>query len=99
MDIIQIGEFIDVLRSLLRGNVLVSADLGLECAVIDGNMVYYAFATLLKGGVIAEFKNTDGFENVKYFRLSTRGRWFAVNAVKIWDAKPWYERALLRLCR
>ena len=72
------GEFIDALRVLRKGRVLVRvSDISGGC-VLDGAPLYSAHRTLIDYGLIREFHNPQGFGSVRYYRLSERGRDFAI---------------------
>lgn len=91
------GEFIDALRVLRRGHVLVRvSDLSGGC-MLDGAPVYSAHRTLLHFGLVSEFANPQGFPSVKYYRLSERGRDFADRACDSWRRRPLLERLAVRL--
>ena len=91
------GEFIDALRVLRRGHVLVRvSDLSGGC-MLDGAPLYSAHRTLLRYGLLNEFANPKGFPNVRYYRLSERGRAFADRACDNWRRRPLLERLAVRL--
>jgi DNA-binding IclR family transcriptional regulator len=91
------GEFIDVLRALARGHILVRlSDLSGGCS-IDGSAVYRSFEPLVRYGLIREFDNPQGFGGVRYFRLTERGCDFAARAVQSWQRRPLLERLITRL--
>jgi hypothetical protein len=91
------GEFIDALRVLRRGHVLVRvSDLSGGC-VLDGAPLYTAQRTLLRYELLDEFDNPDGFPGVRYYRLSERGRDFADRACDSWRRRPLLERLAVRL--
>lgn len=95
--IVHRGEFIDVLRALARGHVLVrTSPLSGRCT-IDGGMVYHSYHTLTRYGLVAEFDNPEGFPAVQYLRLTQRGREFAARACEAWRQRPWLERLATRL--
>lgn len=91
------GEFIDVLRALQRGHVLVHAGDHAGGWVVAGAAVYSSYEPLLCYELVQEFENPDGFEHVHYFRLSERGREFAGRAVAAWLQRPLLERLVVRL--
>jgi hypothetical protein len=91
------GEFIDVLRALWHGHVLVHAGNHAGGWVLDGGAVYTAYGPLLQYGLVQEFHNPAGFEHVHYFRLTERGREFAERAWAAWRRRPLLERLLVRL--
>lgn len=91
------GEFVDVLSRLARGHVLVRTGEGSNGCVIDGGIVYHSYPTLERYGLIDEFSNPHGFEHVRYFRLSERGRAFADKACTAWRQRPLLERLAMRL--
>ncbi|MBI5718354.1 MAG: hypothetical protein HZC37_11800 [Burkholderiales bacterium] len=91
------GEFIDVLCALRRGHVLVHAGDHAGGWVVDGAAVYTSHEPLLRYELVQEFENPEGFEHVRYFRLSRRGRDFASRAVAAWRERPLLERLMVRL--
>jgi hypothetical protein len=91
------GEFIDVLRALRRGHVLVHAGQHAGGWVLDGGNVYSSYDPLLRYELVQEFENPEGFEHVHYFRLTPRGRDFADRAVVAWRERPLLERLMVRL--
>ena len=91
------AEFIDALRQLRRGRVLVhSDDGGDERCVIDGTMLYTAYRPLRDYGLLDELPPPRG-TRVHCFRLSPRGRDFADRAWAAWKRRPWLERLAVRL--
>ena len=91
------GEFIDALRLLRNGHVLVRLG-GLSGAfVVNGHTLYSAQHTLIDYGLVHEFHNPDGFANVRYYRLSDSGRDFAERACACWRRQPWLKRVAMRL--
>jgi hypothetical protein len=88
------GEFVDVLRSLRRGHVLVRAG---EGAVLDGGKIYHSLGPLLRYGLVDEFDNPAGFEGARYYRLSPHGREFAERACQAWQRQPVLTRLAVRL--
>jgi hypothetical protein len=91
------GEFIDALRALTRGHVLVRACESWGGCSIDGGVVQTAFRPLVDYALVDEYDNPDGFEHVHYYRLNARGRAFAERAVQAWDRRPLIERLAARL--
>jgi hypothetical protein len=91
------GEFIDVLRALARGRVLVRLNDTPGGCAIDGSMVYYSYDPLQRYGLIREYDNPDGFPAVHYYRLTEDGRAFAQRAVAAWRERPLLERLAVRL--
>ncbi|MCC6249309.1 MAG: hypothetical protein IT499_16345 [Rubrivivax sp.] len=91
------GEFIDVLRALRRGHVLVHAGDHAGGWVVDGGAVYSSYDTLVRYELVREYENPAGFEHVHYFRLTPRGRDFADRAVAAWRQRPILERMMVRL--
>lgn len=91
------GEFIDVLRALRQGHVLVHAGQHAGGWVLDGGAVYSSYGPLLRYELVQEFENPEGFEHVHYFRLTQRGRDFADRAVVAWRERPLLERLMVRL--
>ncbi|MDP1648742.1 MAG: hypothetical protein Q8M01_11160 [Rubrivivax sp.] len=91
------GEFVDALRQLRRGRVLVrAADTDDRC-LLDGSFVYSAYRPLARYGLIDEFPNPDGCPNVHYYRLNPRGREFADRAFATWRRQPLLRRLAVRL--
>ena len=91
------AEFIDALRQLRRGRVLVrAADTDNRC-LLDGCFVYTAYQPLARYRLIDEFKNPQGFPNVHYYRLSPRGQAFAERACQAWRQRPLLQRLAVRL--
>jgi hypothetical protein len=85
------GEFIDALRVLRKGRVLVRvSDISGGC-MLDGAPLYSAHRTLI------EFDNPQGFPSVRYYRLSERGRDFADRACENWRQRPLLQRLAVRL--
>ncbi|MCW5667130.1 MAG: hypothetical protein KIT35_25110 [Piscinibacter sp.] len=91
------GEFIDALRALRRGHVLVHAAETWGGCTIDGGIVRTAFRPLSDYHLIDEYENPQGFEHVRYFRLNARGREFAERACRAWERRPLLERLATRL--
>lgn len=91
------GEFIDALRALGRGRVMVGFDAGGGRCVLDGAVVYTAHRPLVQFGLVDEVANPDGFEGARYYRLSRRGRAFAEKAFSAWRRRPLLERLAVRL--
>jgi hypothetical protein len=94
--IVDRGEFIDALRVLRRGRVLVRVgELSGGC-MLDGAPLYSAHRTLLDYQLIDEFQNPQGFAHVRYYRLNQRGREFAERACEAWRRRPLLERLAVR---
>jgi hypothetical protein len=91
------GEFIDALRLLRRGHVMVHMGEGSHGTAISGGPIRHSADTLHRYGLVDEFDNPDGFEGVRYYRLSERGRRFADQAWSAWRSRRLWERALVRL--
>jgi hypothetical protein len=91
------GEFVDVLRALSRGRVLVRLGGTPGGCTIDGGMVYHSYGALQRYGLIREYDNPEGFPAVQYYRLTDRGREFAQRAVLAWRQLPLLERLAVRL--
>lgn len=91
------GEFIDALRALRRGHVLVQAAETWGGCTIDGGIVRTAFRPLTEYRLIDEYDNPQGFEHVHYYRLNARGREFAERACRAWERRPLIERLATRL--
>lgn len=91
------AEFIDALKALQRGHVLVRVHDRPGGCLLDGASVYWSFSTLLAYGLIQEFSNREGFAQVQYYRLSEQGRQFAERACQAWRQRPVLERLVLRV--
>lgn len=95
------GEFIDALARLRRGHVLVRPRTANDddCAqcLLDHGIVYTAFAPLLRYGLISEYRNTQGFSNMRYYQLTDSGKRFADRARRAWRQRPLLERLAVRL--
>ena len=91
------GEFIDALRVLRKGRVLVRVSDSSGGCVLDGAPLYSAHLTLIDYGLIREFHNPQGFGSVRYYRLSERGRDFAERACENWRRRPLLQRLAVRL--
>ncbi len=91
------GEFVDALRALHRGHVLVHASESWGGCSIDGGVVGAAFRTLADYALIDEFDNPDGFENIRYYKLNHRGHAFAARALQDWQQRPLVQRLAARL--
>ena len=91
------GEFVDALRLLLRGHVLVRAsDCSWGC-MLAGAHLYHSWPTLDQYGLVEEFDNPGGFAGVRYYRISDRGREFATRACTRWQQLHPLQRAAVRL--
>jgi hypothetical protein len=90
------GEFIDALRALRRGHILVRiSDLsGGTC--INGVPLFHSFDTLREWGLIDEFHNPQGFKHAHYYRLSESGTAFAERAIAAWRGRPLLQRLAMR---
>jgi hypothetical protein len=91
------GEFVDALRALRRGHVMVAVHDQAERCVIDGIVVYHSAPTLLRYGLVKRFDNPDGFPGIGYYRLSREGHAFAERALGSWRRRPLLERLAVRL--
>lgn len=91
------GEFVDALRLLRRGHVLVHACDSWGGCTVDGRVVHLSLRPLLDYALIDEFHNPQGFEHVRYYRLNARGLAFAERVCAEWARRPWLERLLVRL--
>jgi hypothetical protein len=90
-------EFVDALRLLRRGHVLVHACDSWGGCTVDGRVVQLSLRPLVDYGLVDEFDNPDGFEHVHYYRLNERGRAFADRINAAWSRRPWIERLAVRL--
>ena len=91
------GEFIDALRLLHRGHVMVNVGDSAHGWGIDGAIVRHSATALRRYDLVEEFDNPEGFPGVRYFRRTARGRGFAEQALAEWRSRPWWARALARL--
>jgi len=91
------AEFVEALRRMQRGHVLVRAGDSACGCVIDGAPIFHSFETLRSYGLIDRYDNPAGFTGVEYYRLTERGQGFAERAWRGWRAKPVIERLLVRL--
>ncbi len=91
------GEFIDALRSLRQGHVLVQAGESWGGCSIDGGVLGASFRTLADFALIDEFENPEGFAHIRYFRLNRRGHEFAARALQAWERQPLVQRLAARL--
>lgn len=91
------AEFVDALRLLRRGHVLVRTGEGAGSCVLDGAIIWHSVPTLLRFGLIDEFDNPHGFVSARYYRLTPRGREFADKACAAWRQRPAWQRLAVRL--
>lgn len=91
------AEFIDALKLLAKGHVMVHVGDSAHGIAIDGGRVRHSANALKRYGLVDEFDNPDGFPGVRYYRISDRGRHFAGRAVAAWRSRRLWERALVRL--
>jgi len=91
------AEFVDALRLLRRGHILVRASNEPGGCLLDGGIVYHSYPTLLQYGLIDEFRNPRGFPHARYYRISERGRDFADRACQAWQQRPLLQRVAVRL--
>ena len=90
------AEFIDALRALRGGHVLVRVHDGSGGCLLDGSPLYRSFSTLLDYRLIDEYDNPAGFANVRYYRITDSGREFARRACESWRRRPLMERLAVR---
>lgn len=90
------GEFVDALRWLSRGHIMVSLDTGLGMTLLDGARLYTAGPVLIQYGIVAKFDNPQGFPGAEYYKISQPGRHFANRTLKAWDKAPLLRRIWLR---
>ncbi|WP_425257004.1 hypothetical protein ACPOLB_16000 [Rubrivivax sp. RP6-9] len=91
------GEFVDALRALRRGRVMVRVSPLAGGCVIDGRPIYHSAPTLLRYGIVQRWDNPDGFDGVEYYRLSPDGDVFAERALETWRHRPLLERLAVRI--
>ena len=90
------AEFVDALRLLRKGHVLVRTSEASGGCVLDGGIVYHSYETLKRYELISEYDNPQGFPNASYYRLTPRGRDFADRAVQAWRSRPVWQRLAVR---
>jgi DNA-binding MarR family transcriptional regulator len=90
------AEFVDALRLLRRGHVLVKVSEAAGGCLLDGGRVFHSYDTLKRYGLIDEFDNPQGFRNASYYRLTPRGREFADRACSAWRRRPVWQRLAVR---
>jgi hypothetical protein len=95
--ILNLSEFVDALAALRRGRVIVVMDAETRNCVLDGARLMSAFGPLHDYGLIAEYDNPAGFEGLRYYQMTEAGRFFADNALAVWQARSWHERLAIRL--
>lgn len=95
--ILNLSEFIDALAALRRGNVIVVMDAETRSCMLDGARLMSAFRPLHDYGLVAEYDNPAGFPGLRYFRMTDTGKFFADNALAVWQARAWHERLAIRL--
>lgn len=91
------AEFVEALRLLRRGHLMVNLGDGANTKAIGGGIVHHSAPALMQYGLVDEVDNPDGFPGVRYYRLSDRGREFADRAWAQWRSRPLLERAAIRL--
>jgi hypothetical protein len=95
------GEFIDVIRQLRRGRLLVCSDTDPGRALIESGPVYSAHEVLAGYGLLEELPCPHGAAahapHLHWYRLSARGREFADRAWAEWKRRPLWQRCWLRL--
>jgi hypothetical protein len=91
------GEFIDVLKHMRRGSMLVRAGRDDPRCVLDGSMYYTALPPLLAYGLLQEVKQDDPESRLHCYRLSGRGHAFAEKACAQWKRTPLLQRLAVRL--
>lgn len=91
------GEFVDALRLLSRGHVLVHVCDSWGGCTVDGSVVHLSLGPLLDYALVDEFDNPKGFEHVRYYRINARGREFAERVCSAWARRSWLERLTVRL--
>jgi len=91
------GEFIDALRLLRKGHVLVNLGGISDDFVLNGHQLFSVQRTLIDYGLVQQFDNPDGFANVRYYRLSERGCEFAERACEQWRRQTIWQRLMARL--
>ena len=91
------GEFVDAMRLLMRGHVLVHACDSWGGCTVDGRVVHLSLRPLVDYRLVDEFENRKGFEHVRYYRLNARGLAFGERICTEWARRSWLERLAVRL--
>lgn len=91
------GEFVDALRLLRNGHVLVRLSDRPGGCLLDGGILYHSLPTLERYGLVDEFENPQGFANARYYRITPRGRDFAERAWSAWRGRPLLQRMAMRI--
>ncbi len=92
------GEFIDALKRLRRGELLVhSADAGDERCLIEGQVLYTSWKPLSEFGLLDELPRQPRQGRLHCYKLSPRGRDFADRACSAWKQRPLWQRLVVRL--
>lgn len=91
------GEFIDVLKHMRRGRLLVRSGSDDPRCAIDGNLYYTALSPLLAYGLLQEVKQDDPGSRIHCYRLNGRGHAFAEKACEQWKRTPLLQRLAMRL--
>jgi hypothetical protein len=91
------GEFIDALKHLQRGAVLVRAAQDDERCAVNGCLYYTVWPPLAHYGLLDEVPSHDPDVRVRCYRLNDRGHAFAERAVAQWRRTPWLRRMLVRV--
>ena len=91
------AEFIEVLRFLRNGHLLVQVHEMADGCRLAGAPVYRSFAPLRHYGLIREVDNPQGFPGIRYSRISERGVEAAERLQQWWRERSLLERVLVRL--
>lgn len=91
------AEFVDVLRLMRRGKVLVRAGDSSHGCLLDGGVVYHSFEPLSRYGLLDEVPVDPKQTAARCYRLSPRGRAFADRACEHWRRQPLLKRLAVRL--
>jgi hypothetical protein len=91
------AEFIDALHQLRRGRTLVRAPDDTQRCVLDGAVLYTAYAPLAAYGLLEEVRKPSEVSRLHCYRLSARGRAFADRACSEWKRRPLLQRLAVRL--
>lgn len=92
------GEFIETLKRLRRGEVLVhSDDADDERCLIEGQVMWTSWKPLRDYGLLDEVPRGPRDGRIHCYRLSPRGREFADQACQAWRQRPLWQRLLVRL--
>lgn len=91
------AEFVDVLRSLRAGRVLVQHGESVGSCLLDGAMVISSFEPLSRFGLLDEIPQPPHLPHAHCYRLSPRGHAFARRVCHEWRRRPLWQRLVVRI--